>query len=128
MAPTKNIKLGYNTGYWGSGPPAGALEGIKEADRLGFDSVWTAEAYGSDAITPLAWIAAQDDHDDSLFLIGHNPALTELINELAVCRQLDNLPTAGYVRLLLDVQTWSAIECGCATLEQSLFPKELPAT
>lgn len=55
----KNIKLGYNTGYWGSGPPAGALEGIKEADRLGFDSVWTAEAYGSDALTPLAWWGSQ---------------------------------------------------------------------
>lgn len=56
---SKEIKLGYNTGYWGSGPPHGALEGIKEADRLGFDSVWTAEAYGSDALTPLAWWGAQ---------------------------------------------------------------------
>lgn len=62
MAPhAKNIKLGYNTGYWGSGPPAGALEGIKEADRLGFDSVWTAEAYGSDALTPLAWWGAHTE-------------------------------------------------------------------
>ena len=46
------MKLGYGTGYWGSGPPAGALEAIKEAERLGFDSVWAAEAYGSDALTP----------------------------------------------------------------------------
>jgi F420-dependent oxidoreductase-like protein len=51
----KNVSLGYIAGYWGSGPPAGALEAIKEADRLGFDSAWTAEAYGSDALTPLAW-------------------------------------------------------------------------
>ena len=51
----KNITLGYTSGYWGSGPPANALEAIQEADRLGFDSVWTAEAYGSDALTPLAW-------------------------------------------------------------------------
>ena len=51
----KNITLGYTAGYWGSGPPSGALEAIKEADKLGFDSVWTAEAYGSDALTPLAW-------------------------------------------------------------------------
>lgn len=50
-----DLKLGYSTGYWSSGPPAGALEAIKEADRLGFDSVWAAEAYGSDALTPLAW-------------------------------------------------------------------------
>ena len=51
----KNVSLGYIAGYWGSGPPAGALEAIKEADKLGFDSAWTAEAYGSDALTPLAW-------------------------------------------------------------------------
>ena len=48
-------KLGYNTGYWGSGPPAGVVEAVKEADKLGFHSLWTAEAYGSDALTPLAW-------------------------------------------------------------------------
>jgi F420-dependent oxidoreductase-like protein len=49
------MKLGLSTGYWGAGPPAGALESVKEAERLGFDSVWTAEAYGSDALSPLAW-------------------------------------------------------------------------
>ena len=48
-------------GYWSAGPPAGALEAIKEADRLGFDSVWTAEAYGSDALTPLAWWGAHTE-------------------------------------------------------------------
>jgi F420-dependent oxidoreductase-like protein len=42
-------------GYWAGGPPPGALESIQEAERLGFDSVWTAEAYGSDALIPLAW-------------------------------------------------------------------------
>ena len=57
----KTIKLGYNTGYWSSGPPAGALEAVKEADRLGFDSIWTAEAYGSDALTPLAWWGAHTE-------------------------------------------------------------------
>lgn len=51
----KRLSLGYNTGYWGSGPPTGAVDAIKEADRLGYDSIWTAEAYGSDSLTPLAW-------------------------------------------------------------------------
>jgi F420-dependent oxidoreductase-like protein len=52
------MKLGFHLGYWSSGPPAGALEAILEAERLGFDSVWTAESYGSDVFTPLAWWGA----------------------------------------------------------------------
>ncbi|MGB7053221.1 MAG: LLM class F420-dependent oxidoreductase, partial [Acidimicrobiales bacterium] len=51
----KDMKLGLQLGYWGSGPPPGVGEQVAAAERLGFDSVWTAEAYGSDALTPLAW-------------------------------------------------------------------------
>jgi F420-dependent oxidoreductase-like protein len=49
------MKLGVGAGYWGAGPPKGVDELIAEAERLGYDSLWTAEAYGSDAFTPLAW-------------------------------------------------------------------------
>ncbi|MHB8394910.1 MAG: LLM class F420-dependent oxidoreductase [Candidatus Dormibacteria bacterium] len=49
------MRLGLSLGYWGSSPPTGTAELIREAELLGFDSVWTAEAYGSDALTPLAW-------------------------------------------------------------------------
>src|ERR1700757_31982 len=55
---SKDLKLGHNTGYWAGGPPPGATESITEAERLGFDSIWTAEAYGSDCLTPLAWWGA----------------------------------------------------------------------
>jgi F420-dependent oxidoreductase-like protein len=54
----QDLKLGLNIGYWGGGPPPGAAETIAEADRLGFHSIWTAEAYGSDALMPLAWWGA----------------------------------------------------------------------
>lgn len=50
-----NLKLGLYLGYWGARPPADALALVAEAERLGYDSLWTAEAYGSDALTPLAW-------------------------------------------------------------------------
>src|ERR1700736_5967476 len=50
-----HLKLGLQLGYWGALPPVNAPELVAEAERLGFDSVWTAEAYGSDALTPLAW-------------------------------------------------------------------------
>ena len=57
----RDLKLGLSLGYWAGGPPQGALDSIKEADRLGFDSVWTAEAYGSDALVPLAWWGASTE-------------------------------------------------------------------
>ena len=44
------MKLALSVGYWGAGPPEGAVELVKLAERLGFDSVWSAEAYGSDAL------------------------------------------------------------------------------
>jgi F420-dependent oxidoreductase-like protein len=56
------MRLGYHTGYWSAGPPPGAQEAVLAADALGFDSVWTAEAYGSDAFTPLAWWGARTSH------------------------------------------------------------------
>jgi len=46
-------------GYWGAGPPPGIVPLTQEAERLGFDSVWTAESWGSDAFTPLAYLAGQ---------------------------------------------------------------------
>ena len=54
-----SMKLGLSLGYWGSTPPQHHVQMAQEAEKLGYDSVWTAEAYGSDAITPLAWIGAQ---------------------------------------------------------------------
>ncbi|HZU60387.1 MAG TPA: LLM class flavin-dependent oxidoreductase, partial [Solirubrobacteraceae bacterium] len=51
----RDLKLGLNIGYWSRQPPPGALDSVREAERLGFHSVWTAEAYGSDALMPLAW-------------------------------------------------------------------------
>ena len=54
------MRLGLNLGY--SGSPLGIdLSLVQEADRLGFHSVWSAEAYGSDAVTPICWVAAQTE-------------------------------------------------------------------
>lgn len=53
------MKLGAQAGYWGFGMTAAdELELAQAAERFGYDSIWTAEAYGSDAATCLAWLAA----------------------------------------------------------------------
>ncbi|QJY45435.1 LLM class F420-dependent oxidoreductase [Pseudonocardia broussonetiae] len=53
------MRLGLALGYWGAGPDPAAAERVAAAEDLGFDSIWTAEAYGSDALTPLAWLGAR---------------------------------------------------------------------
>ncbi len=55
-----SLKLGLNLGYWGIGPEGEeALEIVQAAEAAGFDSVWVAEAYGSDIVSVLAWLAPQ---------------------------------------------------------------------
>jgi F420-dependent oxidoreductase-like protein len=49
------MKLALQLGYWMAQPPADAEERVREAERLGYDTVFAAEAWGSDAFTPLAW-------------------------------------------------------------------------
>src|ERR687895_2289613 len=56
------LKLGINLGYWGIGPKGDeAVEVVKAAESSGFDSVWVAESYGSDAVSVLAWLAPQTE-------------------------------------------------------------------
>ncbi|EGD24160.1 LLM class F420-dependent oxidoreductase [Prescottella equi] len=55
------MKLGLQLGYWGAQPPANAQELVNEADASGFDAVFSAESWGNDAFTPLAWWGSSTD-------------------------------------------------------------------
>jgi F420-dependent oxidoreductase-like protein len=95
------MKLGVNLGYWGAGNDADNLALAREADRLGYAVCWAAEAYGSDAATVLAWVAAQTERIDigsGIFQIpGRTPAMTAM-----TAATLDSL-SGGRFRLGLGV-------------------------
>ena len=69
------MRLGLNFGYWGSGP-ADNIAIAREAERLGYHSLWTAEAYGSDAVTPLVWLGAHTERINVGTAIMQMPART----------------------------------------------------
>ena len=76
------MRLGINLGYWGAGNDADNITLAKAADELGYSVCWAAEAYGSDAATVLAWVAAQTksmDIGSAVFQIpGRTPANTSM--------------------------------------------------
>src|SRR3954453_12513172 len=85
------MRLGLHVGYWGLGLTGEEqLKLVRDAESAGFDSVWAAEAYGSDAATILAWLAAQTDTikiGSSIFQMpGRSPAMTAM-----TAATLDNL-------------------------------------
>jgi F420-dependent oxidoreductase-like protein len=98
------VKLGVSVGYWGLGlGPAEQLEIARTAESLGYDSIWTAEAYGSDAATVLAWLAAGTVRiklGSGIFQIpGRSAAMTAMtaatIDRLSGGRLLLGLGTSG---------------------------------
>lgn len=90
-----------------------------------FDHVTDEDLYTFSADDLFEWLRGQNDEQQSLFIIGHNPALTDLANTLAGDDSLANLPTAGYLELALQIDHWRDMRKGCALIEFSLFPREL---
>jgi F420-dependent oxidoreductase-like protein len=95
------MRLGLNLGYWGAGNDADNLALAREADRLGFAVVWAAEAYGSDAPTVLAWVAAQTERIDVGSAILQIPARSPAMAAMTAAT-LDTL-SGGRFRLGLGV-------------------------
>lgn len=60
-SPSMTIKLGMALGYWGAQPPQNLVELVQEAEQCGYDTVWSAESWGSDAFSPLVYLAAHTE-------------------------------------------------------------------
>lgn len=95
------MKLGVNLGYWGSGNDRTNIDLAVEADRLGYDVAWAAEAYGNDVVSTLAYVAAKTEHIDIgsavMQIPGRTPAMTAM-----TAAGLDSL-SGGRFRLGLGV-------------------------
>ncbi len=98
------MKLGVHIGYWGLGLSSqDQLEIVQEAEKLGYDSVWTAEAYGSDSATVLAWLAGQTSKirlGSGIFQMpGRSPAMTAMtaatIDQLSGGRMILGIGSSG---------------------------------
>lgn len=96
------MRLGLMLGY--AGPTLQLpLEMIRAAEQLGYDAVWTAEAYGSDAVTPLCWIGAQTTRirlgTAILQMAARTPAMTAMtamtLDQLSGGRMLLGLGVSG---------------------------------
>ena len=102
------VKLGFLMGYSGKQITV-PIELIKKAEALGFDSVWTAEAYGSDAVSPAAWILAQTDKikvgTAIMQMVGRTPATTAM-----TAMTLDQLSNGRFIvgQQEFGFQQWSA--------------------
>jgi F420-dependent oxidoreductase-like protein len=98
------MRLGLHVGYWGLGLTAeDQLRLVREAEAIGYDSVWAAEAYGSDAATVLAWLAGQTERvrlGSAIFQMpARSPAMTAMtaatLDHLSGGRVLLGIGTSG---------------------------------
>jgi F420-dependent oxidoreductase-like protein len=107
------MKLGMQLGY---DDPIGSVAMAQEADRLGFDSVWTSEAWGADAVTVASWIAATTEQIGIGTAIMQMPARTPAATVMTAAT-LDQL-SGGRVRLGLGtsgpqvVEGWHGVAWG----------------
>ena len=89
----------------------------------GRDTEWQAEQRTEQQTEQTA---AQDAQREHLFVLGHNPALTDLANWLCTEPVLANLPTAGFIHLQLSLSHWAELGPGCGRLQYQQLPRDLP--
>jgi F420-dependent oxidoreductase-like protein len=101
------MRLGLNFGYWGAGLSDNIVL-AREAESCGYHSLWTAEAYGSDAVSPLVWLAAKTDRINVGTAVMQIPARTPAMT--AMTAVTIDLLTGGRFLLGLGVSGPQVVE------------------
>jgi phosphohistidine phosphatase len=92
-----------------------------ESDMRSF--MLESRIYETTAAKLLALIREQDDKNDRLMLVGHNPSFTDICNEIAHEHYIDNIPTCGIVSLTFDTASWSDLAPKKGNLSFFQYPK-----
>ncbi len=109
---------------------SGAKRALATAEGLAAVIAPVSPVEIADSLYTFAWepvwqfLSALPEHLHSVALVGHNPALQQLYQQLSF-DDLDKLPTCGLLELELSIDCWQQLEPGCAQLSQALFPKQL---
>lgn len=95
------------------------------SEQIGYKGAvhYMNELYKSDVKTILNVLTLQEDIFESIFLIGHNPELTEFINYL-IEDNFKKLPTLGIVAIELDIEKWEDISEGVGKVDFFIHPKQ----
>src|SRR5438046_4004063 len=101
------MELGLHLGYWGA-QPVDVMPLVEEAERLGFGSIWSAEAYGSDAVSWLSWVASRTTKLEFGTAIMQIPARTPAATAMTAIT-LDHL-SGGRFRLGLGMSGPQVVE------------------
>ena len=98
---------------------------LQLAKKLGFEgkTYFLQELYYASNEDALGIIMAQDKSLDSIFIIGHNPQLNELVNTLS-SEYINKIPAMGVAALTFNINTWSEIETVKGELDFVIYPKQ----
>ncbi|GHA08125.1 phosphohistidine phosphatase [Arenicella chitinivorans] len=94
------------------------------SDASGLRLMPEPSLYTFDSAALLGVLQCLPDATQCIAVVGHNPAITELVNRLAN-ESLTNVPTSGIVQLACDLESWAELCTGCAELVQFTAPKML---
>lgn len=95
------------------------------AEKTGYDPekiVVERDIYMADSDDILEILQRQNDKYGSIMIFGHNPGFTDLVNELAD-EDIDNVPTCGIAKLVLNSESWTELDFGSCELEFFEYPK-----